>query len=341
MTVSLRQAASSSLFLRTATAMALSRDLEMAARLASHRWPDSPGVGLFLQRAATGATTTADNIGAGLILPGTNEFLALERARTVLGRLNRWRSVPLSDGYALATGGAVFSWVGEGAPVPVGRLAFSTASLPALKVGGLAIATKDLLRHASPAAEAAFRDELVNGAVAFLDSALLSADAASAGVSPAGLLAGVTATASTGDPVADLSTVLAEFTSLDGVAVVMSEANLVATALEAPGVIQNGTLAGIVPIIATSAAGTNVIAVHQPSVRFADEGRLQVATAQAAALEMDSEPTNDSATPTPTTLTSMWQTNSTALRLTRYLNWSAPAGSVAAISDADYAGVVS
>ena len=47
------------------------------------------------------------------------------------------------------------------------------------------------------------------------------------------------------------------------------------------------------------------------------------------------------ATPTATELVSMWQTNSVAFRLTRYLNWSAQAGAVRVISGAAYGSVVS
>ena len=57
----------------------------------------------------------------------------------------------------------------------------------------------------------------------------------------------------------------------------------------------------------------------------------------AAAIQQDGAPTNASDTGTPTTVVSMYQTNSVALKGTRAINWHvAETGAVAVLNGAGY-----
>lgn len=324
-------------FVRTAIALALSRGAGEAAEIARRRWGGADeGVVRALEKAASGASTTDNS--DGILAPAAGHFLASVQPRTVLGRLDKLRRVPVYEGAALATGGGVWSWVGEGAPVPVGRFTWTQASLDARKAGGIVVFTDTLLRSSSQAAEGVAREELAAGLATLQDATFLSSDAAVAGVSPAGIMNGITAVASTGDPVEDLHELLGGFDSLEDVAVVASGANAVAFANA--NIFADGLLFGFIPLVISSAAGTNLVAIHQPSVLYADEGGIRIDSARHATIQMDTEPTNDSGTPTATELVSLWQSNSTALKVIRTLNWQrADDDAVAVISGTDYGAV--
>jgi hypothetical protein len=331
-----RTAVRGSAFTRTAASIMLNGGVGPAAfNYASEAFPDTPGVGLAI-RAARGPTDTGASGGA-LIAPGTHEFLELVTPRTILGRLARLRKVPLDTNPALATGGAVNAWLGENAPVPVGQLTWTPGALPPLKFGGIAVATRDMLALATPTAEAAFRDVLVDSAVQFLDASFIGNAAAAANVSPAGIRNGVGGVASVDAPT-DMSALLDGFATLDGVSIIMSERNAVGLSMAAPGSIINGKLAGVVPLIASSAAGTNVVAVHAPSVLFGDDGRVELDVAEHALVIMDDDPAAVVQAPgAPPVQTSLWQRGLVGLKILRYINWSvARAGAVSVITGATY-----
>jgi hypothetical protein len=70
----------------------------------------------------------------------------------------------------------------------------------------------------------------------------------------------------------------------------------------------------------TVPAGT-VIAVQPNDIFFADDGGFMVDVSREASLQMLDNPTNDTVTPTATSLVSLWQTNSVGFRCERILNW--------------------
>jgi HK97 family phage major capsid protein len=95
---------------------------------------------------------------------------------------------------------------------------------------------------------------------------------------------------------------------------------------EFPGLTMNGgTLMGVPVIVSNyvpyTSPGSLVILVNASDIYLADDGQVAIDASREASLQMDNAPTNSSATPTPTTLVSMWQTNSVALRAERYINW--------------------
>ena len=58
-------------------------------------------------------------------------------------------------------GAATGYWVGESKGIPASKADFSTVSLTPLKVAALAVASMELLRDSTPAAEQLIRDALV------------------------------------------------------------------------------------------------------------------------------------------------------------------------------------
>jgi hypothetical protein len=89
---------------------------------------------------------------------------------------------------------------------------------------------------------------------------------------------------------------------------------------------QGGDLLGI-PVIPSqyaanqSGAGNLVIAVNASDILLADDGQVTVDASREASLQMLDNPTNSAATGTATTMVSMFQTNSIALRAERFINW--------------------
>ena len=325
-------------FVRAASALAHAGGYNDAAAAYARRWTDTPDVAAWLERA-TVAAMDADS-SDGLVLPGTTEILNQVRPRTLIGRIGRLRRVPFHRGAAIASGGVSFAWVGEGAPLPVGRLAWSRASLPVAKAGGIVVLTDELMKLSSPGAESVTREEIVRGLAAFLDSVFIDPDVvAVADESPGSITNGVTAIASTGTTadaaLADLRALiqatLDDLETLDGVVLMMSDATAFALATMTtaggspafPGLgVTGGTLYGI-PTLASSAVGGQIVSLHAPSMMLADDGRMAVDASIHASIAMDDAPTVDSVTPTATNLVSLWQANAAALRITRWINWEA------------------
>ena len=73
--------------------------------------------------------------------------------------------------------------------------------------------------------------------------------------------------------------------------------------------------------IADESEGAVVILVKGDEIFLGDEGGIDVRTSDQASLQMDTAPTQDSVTPTASTSVSMFQTNSVAFLVERYLNW--------------------
>ena len=88
-----------------------------------------------------------------------------------------------------------------------------------------------------------------------------------------------------------------------------------------------GTFAGL-PVfttqyVPTESAGPIVALMKGDEIFLGDEDGIQVSMSDQASLVMDSAPsaTNNSVTPTPSQLVSLWQTNSVAFLVERFLNW--------------------
>jgi hypothetical protein len=110
-----------------------------------------------------------------------------------------------------------------------------------------------------------------------------------------------------------------------------------------PGLtINGGTLMGLPAITTTQAtiAGSpqyvNIMALIFPGEVFlADDGTAMVEASDQVAIQMDNAPTNQStATATATTMVSMFQTESIAIKAVRYINWTKARSQAAAFIQA-------
>jgi len=326
-------------FIRYCQAMAMSRGVPLQAYEYAKRWEDStPEVGLVL-KAAVAAGTTTDATWAGPLAPLTplaNEFLALLRPATILGKVPGFFKVPFNVSVAAQTGGGTYAWVGQGAPKPVGKLTFATVNLGITKCAGIIVITEELARNSSPDAEEVIRRDMIAGIAAFLDAEFIDpTKAAVAGVSPGSVTNGVSPITTAGTSPANARTdiqalanaMTAAGISTAGAVVILSETNAAAftNALNPlgqplfPGMGQEGgTIMGY-KAITSQVAGTTVALVQPQQVLYADDGGVTIDVSREASVQMDSAP---SAVPDATTvLTSLWQMNYVGLRAERFINW--------------------
>ena len=220
-------------------------------------------------------------------------------------------------------------------------------SLGITKMAGLVAIDDELMRSSSPSAELLVRDDLAKTISTFMDVQFVDPNvAAVANVNPASMTNGVTAVAATGTNLAafntDMATLMGQWGSTEidaskGVFVMTpNQAMRIGMMLNSLGVrqypsidITGGTLNGLQVIVSNSAnihgspdSGNMILLVNPPEILIADEGGITVDISNEASIQMLDNPTNASTGgTTATTMVSMFQTHSHALRAVRYVNW--------------------
>jgi HK97 family phage major capsid protein/HK97 family phage prohead protease len=326
-------------FIRYCQALAVAKGSIMQAVEYSKRWHDStPEVELVL-KAAVAAGTTTDAVWAGPlapITPLTTEFLAYLRPATILGKVPGFVRVPFNVSVAAQTGGGTYQWVGQGAPKPVGKLAFATVTLGITKCAGIIVITEELARTSTPSAEEVIRRDMVAGIAQYLDQQFIDpAVAAVAGVAPGSVTNGVTPITTAGTTPAnartDVQAMANAMTALNistsGAVLVLSETNALAftNALNPlgqplfPGMNQGGGIIMGYQAVTSQAAGTTVALIQPQQILYADDGGVTIDVSREASIQMDTVLDNP---PLATTLlTSLWQNNLVGLRAERFINW--------------------
>lgn len=303
---------------------------------------------IMQMKATVAAGTTTDSTWAGpLVYANTfgGDFIEFLRARTLIGQA-QFRSVPFNVRIVGQTSGGTGYWVGQGKPKPVTKFDFNATTIPFTKVAAISVITQELARFSDPSAERLVRDGLAEAVIAKIDGDLFDPDAAAvANVSPAGLLNGVAPVQGpTGPDPDDIRCALLRLWapwdstfigSRPAYYTTPAVARFLAFMRDAlgnvafPGVTPNGgTLDGI-PLRVSQylannggSAGSPFILVDEAEVWLADDGSVTLDASEQASIEMSDTPTNSSsATVTATSMVSMWQTNSIALRCERFIWW--------------------
>lgn len=356
---------------------------QVAFQLAARHYPHTEGVVNTLKAVAEGAdlaemrkmqsmgmiqkatvpagTTTGETWASPLVQQDTwaGDFVEYTRPRSLIGQA-AFRPIPFNVRVPGATTGGSAAWVGEGKAKPVTQFGFNDVASSFTKVAAIAVITQELARFSDPSAEAIVRDMLADAVIARIDTTLFSDDAAVTGVSPAGLLNGVTPVAGP----ADLSqeevacAILRLWAGWDatnlGARPAYYTTPAVARALAwqrdplgnaaFPGITMTGGTINGVPVrvsnyladLATT-GGHPLILVDEAEIYVADDGSVSLDTSTEASIEMSDTPSGSSS-PTVaasgTMLVSMFQTNSLAIRAERPIWWGARrAGAVAWIDD--------
>lgn len=314
------------------------------AQIAKSVYPEDESLGkMFVKAAVPAANTGTPAWGGNIVLDGGGyfaDFVEFLRASSVVGQISdRLRRLPFDTPVLVQGSAGAAKWVAEGAAKPLTQWTYTKAKLEQLKVAAIAAATKEMLARASTAADTLIRDELARSVNAAIDGTFVSDAAAVAGSTPAGIRNGVTALTLTGDGTVegvkcDIATFLkalvgnnlsvagAFWLMPETVAIDLSQATTPMGAQAFPGVTPTGgNLAGL-PVMTSQYVPANVVMlIKGDEIFLGDESGIQVSMSDQASLVMDDAPSSSSTAPAAAQVVSMFQTNSVAFLVERFINW--------------------
>jgi len=335
-----------------------------ASAVAAHRWGKSNPtlVQLIKANEIQAGGVTSGEWGAELVAADgryMGDFIEYLDARTVFNQLG-FRDVPANVTIKGQDGAATGYWVGEGNAIPPTEGNYSTVTLAPLKVAALSVITNELIRYSSPDAERLVRDSLVMAAAQRIDATVFSTAAAVSGVSPAGLLNGLTGIGSTGDDGdnvrGDVKNLYAPFITakhISGLVFVMNPAlakslQLMTNALgqaEFPGInAAGGTLLGDRVVCGDNINAAHLILLDPSNIYKIGDMGIQISVSKEAMIEMGTDATGAALVPTAASkqMISMFQEESTAFKVVRPINFAKRrTTAVAYVSDAAYGTVTS
>jgi hypothetical protein len=246
------------------------------------------------------------------------------------------------------------AWVGEGEPIPVRRMGFTSVTLTPKKLGVISTFTRELAAHSTPAIEGVIREAMAEDTAVTIDATLIDANAAT-NIRPAGLLSGVaaipaTAGGGTAAMVADLKALIGAITTSRGgrnIAVLINPAQGLAINFAQNGndeflfasTDELGRRVGVTFIPSPTVPPGTLIAVDAADFASAagDAPEYDVSD-QATIHEEDTTPLPIGSVGTPATVAapvrSLWQTASIGVRMLLDMNWAMRrAGMVAWVED--------
>lgn len=331
--------------------------------IARHRWGKShPKLVEVIRTAVAGGGTGSGEWGAELVESQTRfngDFVDYLYSMTVFDRLPL-RPMPARVHIKGQDGAATGYWVGESKAIPVSKADFSDVELTPLKVAAMAVCSKELITDSSPSAEMWIRDSIAQASAQRVDTTFLSTSAASNGVSPAGILNGLSAASPSGTDAAavraDLMTLYTGFLSAknaSGLVQVMTPSMAKALSLlvnslgqtEFPNLNSNGgTLLGDQVYTGDNVTGGHWILLKPSDIWKIGDTGLEVSMSDQATIEQNDAPAGAGDTPTAAsaTLMSLWQTEQVGFKVVRRINYKLRrSGAVAYLDNAEYGGVVS
>lgn len=319
--------------------------------------------GLMRAKANVVAATTSDATWAAPLLGYTTfagDFLDFLRARTIIGQFGQngvpgLLRIPFNVHIKGQTSGGTGYWVGQGKPKPVTKFDFNDTYHSWNKVAALAVLTEEIIRFSDPSAERLVRDALSGALIERIDETFIDPTAAAvSGVSPASITNGVSAISASGT---DADAVRADIAALWAAAIAANLPMTDAVYITTPALAQalslmmnplgqrefpdinmlGGRLLGVPVIVSNYVTAGDLILAFASEIYLSDDDAVTIDASREASIQMLDNPTNDSVTPTPTAMVSMFQTNSVALRAERFITWSKRRTSaVARVSGADY-----
>jgi len=310
------------------------------AQIAEQRWgKTNPQLVQVIKAGVAGGSS--DTWGSELVTADsryTGDFIEYLYGKTLFDQLGL-REVPANVTIKGQDGTASANWVGESKSIPVSTQDYSTVNLTPLKVAAISVASKELLADSSPSAEMLIRDSLVQASSQKVDGTFFSTSAASAGVSPAGMLYNLPGYNTFGPTqegvLADLKRLVGIFQTYknaSGLVVVTTPAlatslGLMITALGQdafPGLTGEGGMLRGFRVFTGDNVPSGAMIVMKPSdiYRIGDMG-VSVQVSDVATIEQDSAPQGASDTPTAAsaTLMSMFGTESVAFKVVRRINF--------------------
>ncbi|HCI6749365.1 TPA: phage major capsid protein [Klebsiella variicola subsp. variicola] len=332
-------------FARYAKSLAAARGVRSdAVEYAKQFYPDDAKLTHILKAGVSAGSTTHATWAKPLsdYLEIANDFVEYLRPQTIIGKFGQGgipglRSVPFNVRVPTQTSGGSAGWVGEGAAKPLTKFDFGTIEFKHAKIASIAVLTDELVRFSNPSADVLVRNSLADAITEQLDADfILASNAGTSGIKPAAITngAGIKTIKTAGDPELDIAAafsafVTANLTPTNGVWIMGATTALTLSMIRNPlGQKQypdltmlGGSLAGL-PVIVSKQAEGMLVLVNASDVYLADDGGVQIDASREASLEMVDASTMNSVTPTGgTSMVSMFQTNSVAIRAERWINW--------------------
>lgn len=320
-------------------------NLMQAEAIAKAQYPEMHRIHNTM-KAAVAAGTTTNATWAGALVDYQDfagDFLSFLRPKTIVGRFGQGgipalRAVPFNIKIKGQTSGGGAGWVGEGKAKPVTKFDFNEVNLGWAKIAAISVLSDELIRFSTPSADMLVRDSLAEALIARKDEDFINpAKAAVAGVSPASITNGVTAVTASGtdeaavkaDVKALMNKFIAANLSISQGVWIMHPSMALTLGMMAnplgqpsfPGINMNGGSFFGLPVIVSEFVASSTIVLAAANEIYLAEDAVMISASKEASIEMNDAPTGDSGAPTASTLVSMWQTNSTAMRVEQYTNW--------------------
>lgn len=298
-------------------------------------WPGHAKVMAFLTKADVPAITSMN---APLFSEVGADLLNAIRPLTVIGRLGV-RRLPIRTRMLTSNMAAAAGWLAENKPAPLRLGSFTAQSLDDRKIVGLLVASNELLRSDLVDVERGLLDDLLSACRQVLDTSFLdpanggSADerpAAITHVSQGGILVpstGTTVAALDADMKTAVAALLAAGSNLERTSWVLSQglATKMAALRGSGGVLsypalstRDGLLLNL-PYITSQSAPANTIHLVDAAHVGVSEEEPMLSSAKSGAIDMNSQP----GATTMTTPVSLFQTESTAMRVILHVNFMA------------------
>ena len=336
---------------------------EPVSSLAAQRFGKShPKFVQVVRAAVAGGGTDSGEWGAELLSLNAQyegDFIEFLYAKTLFDQLPL-KEAPANVRIKGQDGAATANWVGQSRAIPVSAQDYSTIDLAPLKVAALCVLSNELIEDSSPAADRLARDSLVEASAQKVDSTFFSTTAASSGVSPAGMLNGLTAIQASGTDEAavrtDMQALLYPFVTAkmaSGIVICMNPAQGLALGSmintfsqpSFPGLNETGGMFGGRKVYAgDNVTPGQIVAIRPQDVWKIGDGGVQVSMSDVATVEMNDAPAGRSDTPVAMAshTVSMFQTESTAFKVVRRINFQKRrSNAVVYIDNAEYGGVAS
>ena len=325
-------------------------DLHTAKSIAAARFPHDAAINLTLKAAVEAGTTTGTTWASPLVEYNqfAGDFIEYLRPQTIIGKFGQGgipslRQIPFNVHIRGQSSGGSGYWVGQGAPKPLTKFDFTDAYLGFAKVANIAVLSDELVRFSNPSAEMLVRDSLAGALIGRIDTDFIDPEkSAVTNVSPASITNGVSRVISSGTDADAIRTdvkaamayfIAANITPTTGVWIMQATTALALSLMrnalgqkEFPELTMlGGTFEGL-PVIVSEyvpddSSGSYVVLVNASDIFLADDGGIAIDVSREASLQMLDNPTNNSSSGTATTMVSMFQTNSVAIRAERYINW--------------------
>lgn len=314
------------------------------------RWMDTaPEVALALKTAVNAADSTTAGWASELAYAQqiAAEFIEYLRPMTLLGRITGWRNVPFNVRVGGQSSGTTGYWVGQGVAIKPSAGATTSVSLGITKVAGLSVITKELAMLSTPSAEMMVRNDLARTCQQKVDTSLIDPNnGGQTDIEPQSLTYGATARLASGTDYAALKADWKSITSnfytnnipLAGAVVIMTETMAEALSLMETSLgnrqfpelnAMGGRFMGY-PVFTSQVANTSgspnwdemIILLQPGEVFLADDGTATVEASDQVSIHMDDATTMKStASSTNTSVVSMFQTESIAIKAVRHVNW--------------------